>query len=53
MEGQDLSLCVRLKALFTNKYVRGGENVWENPIVGGRIKKCSKALVRESHPPRT
>ena len=39
---------------FTDiRQVRGGENVWKGPIVGGQIEKCSKALVRESHPPWT
>ena len=26
---------------------------WKRPIVGGRANKCSKALVREGHPPQT
>ena len=39
--------------LTDNRQVRGGENVWKGPIVGGRTEKCSKALVREGHPPQT
>ena len=53
MGGKDLNFYVEPQAPITNKNTSEEEKTFGGPIVGGRIEKCSKALVREGHPPRT
>ena len=54
MGGKDLNFYVEPQAPITNKSTSEEEKTFgKAPMVGGRTKKCSKALVRGSHPPQT
>ena len=54
MGGQRLELlCWASSPIYQQECVRGGENVWKGPIVGGRVGKWSKAMVQEGYLPRT
>ena len=42
MGGQRLELlCWASSPIYQQECVRGGENVWKGPMVGGRTEKCS------------